>query len=69
MAVFAVFRHPENTALTYMLRSLINISKNDSFRLRPYHAEYTGSRPITEVKQRRARLVLGWETAWEYRVS
>ena len=28
-------------------------------RWRPYHAE---SRPITEVKQRRARLVLGWET-------
>ena len=25
-------------------------------RLRPYHAEYTGSRPITEVKQRRALL-------------
>ena len=25
----------------------------------PYHAESTGSRPITEVKQRRARLVLG----------
>ena len=36
--------------------------------LRPYHAEYTGSRLITEVKQRRARLVLGWVTAWEYRV-
>ena len=35
---------------------------------RPYHAERTGSRPITEVKQRRARLVLGWETAWEHRV-
>ena len=33
--------------------------------LRPYHAEYTGSRPITEVKQRRAGLVLGWVTAWE----
>ena len=30
--------------------------------------EYTGSRPITEVKQRQARLVLGWETAWEYQV-
>ena len=28
-----------------------------------------GSRPITEVKQRRARLVLGWVTAWEPRVS
>ena len=38
-------------------------------RLRPYHVEYTSSRPITEVKQRRARLVLGWVTAWEYRVS
>ena len=35
---------------------------------RPYHVESTGSRPITEVKQRRARLVLGWVTAWEYRV-
>ena len=40
-----------------------------SRRLRPYHVESTGSRPITEVKQRRARLVLGWVTAWEYRVS
>ena len=39
-----------------------------SQRLRPYHVESTGSRPITEVKQRRARLVLGWVTAWEYRV-
>jgi hypothetical protein len=28
----------------------------------------TGSRPITEVKQRRARSVLGWVTAWEHRV-
>ena len=36
--------------------------------LRPHHVENTGSRPITEVKQRRARLVLGWVTAWEYRV-
>ena len=37
--------------------------------LRPYHVENTGSRPITEVKQRRARSVLGWVTAWEYRVQ
>ena len=35
-------------------------------RQRPYHVENTGSRPITEVKQRRARLVLGWVTAWEH---
>ena len=37
-------------------------------RQQPYHVESTGSRPITEVKQRRARLVLGWVTAWEHRV-
>ena len=33
--------------------------------LRPYHDEYTRSRLITEVKHRRARIVLGWVTAWE----
>ena len=27
-----------------------------------------GSRPITEVKQSRARSVLGWVTAWEHRI-
>ena len=37
-------------------------------RQRPYRVESTGSRPITEVKQRRARLVLGWVTAWKHRV-
>ena len=36
--------------------------------LRPYHVEHTGSRPITEVKQRRAWLVLRWVTAWEHHV-
>ena len=36
--------------------------------LRPYHLEYTSSRPITEVKQDWAMLVLGWVTAWEYMV-
>ena len=40
----------------------------DTKCLRPHHVECTGSRLITEVKQRRARLVLGWVTAWEYRV-
>ena len=37
-------------------------------RLRPYHVENTASRPISQVKQRRALLVLGSETAWESRV-
>ena len=36
--------------------------------LGPHHAERTPSRPIWEVKQRRARLVLAWVTGWEYRV-
>ena len=34
----------------------------------PYHVESTSSRPITEVKQHWATLVLGWVTAWEYEV-
>ena len=34
----------------------------------PYHVESTSSRPITEVKQHWAVLVLGWVTAWEYTV-
>ena len=34
--------------------------------LRPYHVESTSSRLITEVKQHRVVLVLGWVTAWEY---
>ena len=37
-------------------------------RARPYHVGNTGSRLITEVKQRWARLVLAWVTGWEYRV-
>jgi hypothetical protein len=33
---------------------------------RPYCVEYTGSHPNSEVKRHRARLVLGWGTAWEH---
>ena len=47
-------------------RNSQRMSKNISQR--PYHAECTSSRPITEVKQHWALLVLGWETAWEHRV-
>ena len=38
-------------------------------RERPYHAENTCTRPITDVKQHRARLVVSWETRCEARVS
>jgi hypothetical protein len=34
-------------------------------RRRPYRVEHTGSLSTSEVKRRRARLVLGWRTAWE----
>ena len=44
------------------------LQKDRNKCLRPYLVEHTSSRPITEVKQLRARLVLGWVTAWEYRV-
>ena len=36
-----------------------------SHRRRPYRVECTGSLSTSEVKQHRARLVLGWGTAWE----
>ena len=36
--------------------------------LLPYHAECTGSRLITEVKQPWAGLVLGWVATWEHPV-
>ena len=39
------------------------ISTCSFFSQRPYHAECTSSRPITEVKQHWALLVLGWVTA------
>ena len=34
-------------------------------RWRPYRVKCTGSLLTSEVKRRRARLVLGWGTAWE----
>ena len=42
--------------------------KKHLYCLRPYHVENTGSRPISEVKQRRAWLVLRWVTTWEPQV-
>ena len=38
---------------------------NNVFRRRPYRIECTGSLLTSEVKQCRARSVLGWGTAWE----
>ena len=58
-----------SATLSYF-KSTLHLDKKSStrwaFGLRPYHVECTGSRPITEVKPRRAQLVLGWATALEY---
>ena len=53
--------------LPTFVRSLwIAGNSKHSFRRRPYRVEYTGSLSTSEVKRRRARLVLGWGTAWEH---
>ena len=51
-------RRESNCRGLCMLRSI-------AYRRRPYRVECTGSLSTSEVKQRRARLVLGWGTAWE----
>ena len=43
-----------------------NILCTITLRRRPYRVECTGSLPTSEVKRRRARLVLGWGTAREH---
>ena len=64
--MFCLFRSLENTFLSQW--QLLGLNFGSSPRQRPYHVENTSSRPITEVKERWARLVLGWVTAWEHRV-
>ena len=61
-------RHKRRGEISENFESSIWRLRNSHQCLRPYHVENTSSRPITEVKQRRARLVLGWVTAWEHRV-
>ena len=41
------------------------MERNTGCCQRPYRVECTGSLPNSEVKRHRARLVLGWGTAWE----
>ena len=51
-----------------MFLNFVRTIDEQNVRLRPYHVESSGSRLITEVKQRWACLVLGWETTLERRV-
>ena len=61
---------PTPTTRPLPLSAYIVVNKTAVFlQKRPYHGENTSFRSITEVKQHRGRLVLGWVTAWEHRVS
>ena len=51
--------------LCWDLFKLSNAASKPNIRWRPYRVECTGSLPTSEVKRRRARLVLGWGTARE----
>ena len=46
----------------------IDLHPNHHANVAPHHVGTTRSRQIPEVKQRRARLVLGRVTTWEHRV-
>jgi hypothetical protein len=52
----------------YVSATLILTASLRNCRQRPDQVKNTGYRPITEVKQRWAWLVLGWVTSWEHRV-
>ena len=49
-----------------LLRNIALLNYNYNACLRPYHDEHTHSHLITDVKHRRAEIVLGWGTKWEY---
>ena len=52
-------------ALCWQANAMVSSGYRTLFRRRPYRVECTGSLSTSEVKQHRARLVLGWGTAWE----
>ena len=52
-------------SLAEQIRTTFRRSTTHSIRRRPYRVEYTGSLLTSEVKRRKARLVLGWGTARE----
>ena len=54
------FSREKNTAIKAKTPQYKRGSKLQRNRQRPYHVEHTGSRPITEVKHRRAWSALGW---------
>ena len=56
------YRCPEGPEVSVLVRLHLNGRQR---RWRPYRVECTGSLPTSEVKRRRARLVLGWGTARE----
>ena len=62
------FLHKYKKIQIFTLILYMSIRKLYFTRQLPNQIGSTSSRPITEVKQFRARSVLGWVTAWEHRV-
>ena len=58
-SVDCAFRCARNYVLVFVVCCVV------CCRWRPYRIGCTGSLSTSEVKRRRARLVLGWGTAWE----
>ena len=56
------YRCPKGPEVRVLVRLRLS---GKQYRWRPYRVECTGSLPMSEVKRRRARLVLGWGTARE----
>ena len=56
------YRCPKGPEVGVLVRFRLD---GQQYRWRPYRVECTGSLPTSEVKRRRARLVLGWGTARE----
>ena len=56
------YRCPKGPEVRVLVRLRLN---GKQYRWRPYRVECTGSLPTSEVKRRRARLVLGWGAARE----
>ena len=54
-----------NRVVYFIKTKMLRCYKMHSCRWRPYQVECTGSLSTSEVKRLRARLVLGWGTAWE----
>ncbi len=63
-----LFRELELNCLKQFLAQAAQIYKLLNQNVQPYHPEHARSHQISEAKQGRAWIVLGWETTGEHQV-